>query len=169
MEGILPRLRVRDKERLLERMRTSEEAALRTRYLIILNLDDGISPTETAHRLKISRSTVYRVAARFREVGEAGLVDRREDNGERKLDEHALATLYELVRSSPQEHGWRRPTWTREMLAETLRKTTGVRLHVSTMSKALQKIGARRGQPKPTVRCPWSKQAKNQRLAHCSN
>jgi transposase len=104
------------------------------------------------------------VAARFREAGEAGLIDRREENGQQKLDEDVLATLYELVRSSPQEYGWRRPTWTRELLAQTLRKLTGISLHVSTMSKALRKLGARRGQPKPTVRCPWSKRAKNRRL-----
>lgn len=164
MEGILPGLSGRDKARLLEQMRTCDDADLRTRYLVILNLDDGIGPTETARRLKVARSTVYRVAARFREAGEAGLIDRREENGQRKLDEDGLATLYELVRSSPQEYGWRRPTWTREMLAQTLRQLTGVRLHVSTMSKALRKLGARRGQPKPIVRCPWSKRAKNRRL-----
>jgi transposase len=164
MEGILPRLSGRDKARLLERMRTCGEADLRTRYLVILNLDDGIGPTEIARRLRTARSTVYRVAARFREAGEAGLIDRREENGQQKLDEDVLATLYELVRSSPQEYGWRRPTWTRELLAQTLRKLTGISLHVSTMSKALRKLGARRGQPKPTVRCPWSKRAKNRRL-----
>ena len=32
------------------------------------------------------------------------------------------------------------------------------------MSEALRQIGARRGRPKPTVKCPWSKQAENKRL-----
>jgi len=164
MEGIVPKLNGRAKRRLIEQLRACREAALRTRYLIILNLGDGLSPTETSRRLKVARSTVYRVAARFREAGEAGLVDRREENGQRKLDEPCLAALYELVRSSPQEHGWRRPTWTREMLADTLWQKAGVSLHVSTMSHALQRIGARRGQPKPIVHCPWSKRAKEQRL-----
>jgi transposase len=164
MEGIVPKLAWRAKKRLTEQMRACREAKLKTRYLIILNLDDGIGPSETARRLKVARSTIYRVAARFRESGEAGLVDRREENGDRKLDEGTLAVLSDLVRSSPREHGWRRPTWTREMLAETLQEKTGVCLHVSTMSKALRMIGARRGQPKPTVHCPWSNLAKNKRL-----
>ena len=42
----------------------------------------------------MGRSTVYEVARRFREQGEAGLVDHREENGERKLDEWYLAVLY---------------------------------------------------------------------------
>lgn len=164
MEGIVPRLSGRAKQRLVDAARKCREAALKTRYLIILNLADGVCPAETARRLKVARSSVYRTAARFREAGEAGLVDRREENGQRKLDEATLSALYEIVASSPQEHGWRRPTWTREMLVQTLQKITGVILHVSTMSKALALIGARRGQPKPIVRCPWSKRAKNKRL-----
>jgi transposase len=132
--------------------------------LIILNLDDGISPTETARRLKVARSTIYRIAERFREAGEAGLVDRREENGDRKLDEQTLHALHDIVEASPQDYGWRRPTWTRELLVKTLHKQTGVEIHVSTMSKALVLIKARRGQPKPIVHCPWSKRAKNKRL-----
>jgi len=164
MEGIVPKLSQRDKQRLLDAARTCQEAELKTRYLIILNLDDGISPTEAARRLKVARSTVYRVAERFCESGEAGLIDRREENGERKLDEATLKSLHEIVESSPQDYGWPRPTWTRELLVKALRQQTGVSIHVSTMSKALAMIDARRGQPKPTVHCPWSKQAKNKRL-----
>src|SRR5262249_7469839 len=110
------------------------------------------------------RDTVYRVAKRFTAQGEVGLLDRREDNGDVKLDERYLAALYRVVRSSPRCHGWRRPTWTREMLVETLRRQTGVRVHVATMSRAWHRIRARRGRPRPTVRCPWSEWAKRTRL-----
>ena len=164
MEGIVPRLNGCAKQRLLHAARTCRNAAMKTRYLIILNLADGISPTEVSRRLKVARSSVYRTAARFREAGEAGLVDRREENGTRKLDEATLTALHDIVASSPQEHGWRRPTWTRELLVQTLQRTTGVSLHVSSMSKALALIGARRGRPKPIVHCPWSKRAKDKRL-----
>jgi transposase len=60
--------------------------------------------------------------------------------------------------------GWPRPTWTREMLAVTLRQRTGVRVHVATLSRALASIRARRARPRPTVGCPWSKPRKNRRL-----
>jgi transposase len=164
MGAIIPDLRYSAKERLLKNLRKCGDAKLRIRYLIIANLIHERSPAHTAEVLKVSRSMVYRVAARFREAGEAGLVDRREENGERKLDEVYLAILYEVVASNPQQHGWRRPTWTRELLVKTMRKKTGVRIHVATMSIALKILRARRGSPKPTVKCPWSKRAKNKRL-----
>ena len=164
MEGIMPRLRQSAKERLLKNMRKCREAGLKVRYLIVVNLVQGRSADETVQAVKVSHSTVYRVAQRFRECGEAGLVDRREENGKRKLDERYLAALYEVVKSSPQEQGWRHPTWMREMLVITLEKKASVKIHVATMSVALRRIGARRGRPKPVVNCPWSKQAKNRRL-----
>src|SRR5205085_7426277 len=55
---------------------------------------------------------------------------------------------------------WRRPSWTRELLVETLVRLTGVRVHVTTMSRALALVEARRGRPRPTVGCPWPKAAK---------
>jgi transposase len=164
MTVIGPRLRYSAKQRLLKHMRQCPNAGLKMRYLIIVNLVSGRSAAATADALNVGRSTVYAVAQRFRTAGEAGLVDRREENGPRKLDERYLATLYEVVRSDPTDHGWRRPTWTRELLRETLRQKTGVRIHVATMSVALRRIGARRGRPKPTVGCPWSPRAKTRRL-----
>ena len=71
------------KERLETGLRQCAEARKRIRYLIILNLLNGRGPTETARVLGVGRSTVYEVARRFREQGEAGLVDHREENGER--------------------------------------------------------------------------------------
>jgi len=164
MGDIIPTLRFSAKERLLKNLRTCGDAALRIRYLIVVNLIHKRTPAHIASVLKVNRSTVYRTAARFREAGEAGLVDRREENGEQKLDEVYLAILYHVVASSPQRHGWRRPTWTRELLVKTMTKKTGVTIHVATMSIALKLLGARRGRPKPTVECPWSKRAKTRKL-----
>jgi transposase len=164
MEGIIPALRLSAKERLCRQLRKCRNSKLRTRYLVIINLAHGRSADETAAAVQVSRSSVYRIARRFREAGEAGLIDRREENGERKVDEQYLQTLYDVVASSPEQYGWPRPTWTREMLVRTLQALTGVTIHVTTMSGALERIGARRGRPKPTVACPWSKAAKNRRL-----
>ena len=111
---------------------------MKQRYLIMVNLISGRPPTAVSDILQVARCTVYRVAKRFRFLGEAGLLDHREDNGQTKLGESYLAALYEVVKSNPQEHGWKRPTWTREMLVETMRQKTGVRIHPATMSRALK-------------------------------
>lgn len=164
MDGIIPRMPYAVKRRLGRRAKRTKDAALRTRYLIVVSLADGRSPTDTARALAVSRSTVYRVAARYRQQGETGLVDRREDNGQVKCDETYLATLYEVVYGHPEAFGWPRPTWTQELLALTLAKLTGVRVHAGTVSRALRAIGARLGRPRPTVGCPWSPQARGRRL-----
>lgn len=101
MEGIVPKLHRRDKRRLLKVMRKCKEAGLKTRYQIVLNLLDGRRVADPARALAVAESTVRRVAARFREAGEAGLLDRREENGERKLDEAYWGPLYQVVASRP--------------------------------------------------------------------
>jgi transposase len=164
MPSILPKLRYSVKQRLLKQLRQCRQAGTRLRYLIVINLDNGRSARHTAAVLGVHPTTVYRVARRFRAYGEWGLWDGRADNGNSKLDERYLDTLYHVVRAQPQRYGWQRPTWTREMLVETLARRTGVRLHVATMSRALALIGARRGRPRPTVRCPWAPAAKTRRL-----
>ncbi len=45
-----------------------------------------------------------------------------------------------------------------------MRKRTGVTVHVTTMSRALQAIGARRGRARPVVGCPWPKAWKTRRI-----
>jgi DDE superfamily endonuclease len=39
------------------------------------------------------------------------------------------------------------------------------RISRTTMSRLWARLGVRRGMPKPTVGCPWSRRAKNQRMA----
>ena len=144
MASILPRVRVSVKENLLKTLRRLRDARTKLRYLMVINLLNGRGAYQTAEILAVHNTTVYQVAKRFREHGEWGLWDAREDNGQTKLDERYIAGLYKLVRSGPQEHGWRRPTWTREMLVETMARKTGVRIHVATMSRALAIISRMR-------------------------
>lgn len=165
MPSILPDYRPTVKERLLKHLRRCRDAKLHKRYLIIINLLNGRGAYETAEVLGIHNTTVYRVARRFIKQGEIGLLDAREDNGEDKLDERYLGILNEIVRSTPEKYGWPRPTWTRELLVETMARRTRIRISVGTMSRALALIKARRGRPRPIVHCPWSKSAKGRKLA----
>ena len=164
MSAILSGVRFSVKNKLCKHLRRCRDAGTRVRYLVILNLLNGRSAYETAKVLSVHNTTVYRIARRFRERGEWALWDAREDNGEAKLDERFLAVLYRVVRGTAPQYGWRRPTWTRELLVETLVRQTGVRVHVTTMSRALALVEARRGRPRPTVACPWAKAVKTRRL-----
>jgi transposase len=164
MPAIVLKVRYAVKQRLLKNLRRCRKAGMRLRYLIVLNVINGRSARATAEVLQIHNTTVYRVLSRFRMYAEAGLADGRADNGADKVAEDYLNQLYRVVQGTPQAYGWRRPTWTRELLIETLVRLTGVRIHVTTMSRALAQIKARRGRPKQTVGCPWPKAAKTRRL-----
>ena len=164
MPSIISRFSWLVKEKMRKRFRKCRIALVRLRYLIVFNLWHGRSPREIEPILHVHNTTVYRVAQRFRERGEASLWDGREDNGAGKLSEAYLGILNDVVRSNPQDHGWRRPTWTRELLVETMVRKTGVRIHVATMSRALALIKARRGKPRPRVQCPWHPAVKTRRL-----
>src|SRR5271157_5415163 len=164
MPGIVPNVRWSVKEKMRKRFQKCHIASVRIRYLIVFNLWSGRGAREIQPILNVHNTTVYRVAKRFCERGEASLWDGREDNGAGKLSEAYLGILNDVVRSSPVDHGWRRPTWTRELLIETMVRKTGVRIHTTTMSRALARIKARRGKPRPTVRCPWHPAVKTRRL-----
>jgi transposase len=146
------------------RQKTSDKG-LAARCQIILLWGEGEAWFEIAKGVGCSMSWVGRVIRRFRDHGIAGLYDRREDNGETKLNEQYLSRLYETVDRQPTDFGYPRPTWTQELLAIVLKDLTGVKIHPATMSRALKMIGARLGQPRPKVGCPWSKACKSSRLA----
>lgn len=142
----------------------TKDKGLAIRCQIILLTNKGWRRKDIAESLGCSVSWVNRVVARFRDNGIAGLMDHREDNGDVKLDEHFLSVLQSVVDGSPQDHGFPRPTWTRELFARVMYRLTDVKVHPATISRALALIGARLGRPKPTVGCPWPKWRKNRRL-----
>jgi transposase len=164
MDKIVLCLPKRVKMELCRWRRWTRDKGLATRLQIVLHAAKGRDSRTIAEALGCHRSWVSRVAQRFGEEGLAGLMDRREDNGQTKLNEEYLGQLYEVVSRGPPDYGHRRPTWTRELLVEVMAELTGIRVHVGTMSRALKAVGARRGRPRPVVRCPWSKAAKNRRI-----
>jgi transposase len=162
---IVLRLERRVKLTLRRMRRETKDKGLADRCQVVLLTAKGRRRAVVAEGVGCSVSWVNRVVARFRDDGVPGLFDRREDNGEPKLDEWFLSTLYDVVDGSPQDHGYPRPTWTRELLANVMQRLTGVKVHPATMSRALAQIRARLGRPRPTVGCPWPKRRRNKRLA----
>jgi transposase len=104
-----------------------------------------------------AKSQVYRVAERFITKALAGLADRREDNGARKLTRVYESELLRLVEQSPQKFGYRRPTWTQELLILVLAERLAIAISVSAMSRLLGRLGIGLKRPKPIVSCPWKK------------
>ena len=158
-------LRPQTRKKLKRKTRRCKDADTRVRYLIVLRAGEGHSGKRIARELGCCDATVSRTLDRYETLGEAGLIDRREDNGSRKADELYAQTVLWILHHTPQEHGHRRPTWTQVLLIETARRYTGVTVSRRTMGRLLKEQRVRRGRPKPTAPCPWSKARKNRRMA----
>jgi len=116
----------RRRRRLLCVARRCKDGALRIRYLIVVRWAERWSKQRIADALGCSTSTVGRVRQRWREFGETGLIDRRQDgNGHTKADDDFPAALAEVLRDTPPRFGHRRPTWTLRLLCQTLASITG--------------------------------------------
>ena len=67
-------------------------------------------------------------------------------------------------RAVPQEFGYRRPTWTQELLILVLAERVEISISVSAMSRLLRRSGIGLKRPKPIVSCPWKKARRTRRL-----
>ncbi|MBI4613956.1 MAG: IS630 family transposase [Planctomycetes bacterium] len=148
------------KRRLWKAMQKTKDAEYRTRLLIVLKYDEGKGAKVVAGMVGVVPSTAIRVLHRFQRGGEDSLVDQRRENGVPKVDDDARQALAEIVAKSPQDFGWERPTWTRELLALVLAEEAGVEVSERTVGRMLDTLGARYGSPKPIVFCPWSDREK---------
>lgn len=145
--------------------RGCKDADTRVRHRIVLLANEGYSGRKIAKAQGCSASTVSRTLSRWERYGQAGLIDRREDNGQTKADELYARMVAWVLQSSPQDFFHRRPTWTRRLLIQTAQRYTGVGVSLTTMGRLLARLKVRRGRPKPNAPCPWSESARKQRVA----
>lgn len=141
------------------------DADTRVRYRAVLLSADGWSGRKIAEALGCAPSTVSRTLSRWDQYGQAGLIDRREDNGQVLADDLYMQTVAWILESSPQAFLHRRPTWTKRLLIRTAAACTGITLSLTTMGRVLKKLKVRRGRPKPDAPCPWSENARKQRVS----
>lgn len=161
---MIPKLRGGQRGRFKRRYRKERNALVKTRLLVILRLNEGASSVSIAQSGICVRSTVSHIAERYRTIGELGLEDGRRFNGQSKVTEDVLYHLAGLIRQSPQQLGWARPTWTRELLAAQLEWDMEVRVSRATMTRWLRQLGARWNRPRMYVDCPWSARRRLKRM-----
>lgn len=154
------------KERRIVRSKAklAPSALVRGHCKIIIAIVQGVRVQEIARGSSTSVSQVYRVAHRFVDEGAMGLADKREDNGDPKTDESFIFHLLAIILQTPRKYGYRRPTWTQELIILVLQKKTGIRISQTTMCRLLKRLKIRWGMPKPIVGCPWKKTRKTRRL-----
>jgi hypothetical protein len=154
-----------DRRLLIRLGRRSGDPYTALRFQAVARLGVGRTTPQVAAELDIVTSTVVRAADRFLAEGVAGLYDRRRDNGTRKADERFDRVVVHLLGRTPEDFGWQRPTWTRELLCKQMKLEGFPPVAVCTMGRALSRIGARLGSPKPIVLCPWPRERRLRVLA----
>lgn len=162
---IIPLLRRNERRKLLQLGRRSGDPATALRFHVVARLGLGKTSSEVAEELDIARSTVVRTAHVFANEGAAGLYDKRRGNGKPKADDPFRRRVAKLLERIPEDFGWCRPTWTRELLCLQMQRDGWPSVAVCTMGRVLARIGARLGMPKPIVLCPWKRDAREARLA----
>jgi transposase len=166
MKAIRIVLHPRTRAKLQRDAKRCTDADTRVRHRIVLLSDQRWSGRRIGNALGCCASTVSRTLARFEMYGQAGLIDRREDNGQTKADALYADTVAWILASTPQAFFHRRPTWTRQLLIDTAKAYTGgVTVSRTTMGRLLKRLRARRGRPKPDAPCPWSATARKRRVA----
>jgi transposase/DNA-binding CsgD family transcriptional regulator len=152
------------RRKLQELVRTTNDARYRVRCLSVLKGAERLSQAETARQLGCSPATVGKARRRFAAEGLAGLIDRREDNGELKAGDAYAATLLRVLRGRPRDFGHTRSTWTRRLLIAVMRTLTGTVVSPTTMGRLLKRLRVRRGRGKPLGPCPWPEKQRQKRM-----
>jgi transposase len=147
----------------LATMRRTKDADLRRRYQMVWLWTEGFTKRDIAQMLCCHRNTVAKVLRAFPDQGELGLVDGRVGNGLTKVTPTFVNRVEQLVDGSPDPR-WNHTTWTEELLTLVMAEETGIQVSVSTLCRVLKRLKARKGRPRPGVRCPWPAWKRQRRL-----
>ncbi len=143
----------------------SRSADQRIRCRVVLKVAAGLSRNAAARELGCAPSTAVRIVARFQVEREAALLDRRIENGTRKIDPDVRGGVCEILEGTPQDHGFTRPTWTLEILRAVVEAVLGVVLSLGSLWTMLRRLRVRWGRPRPVVACPWRAARRQRRIA----
>jgi transposase len=160
MERHEVRLRTPALKRLRAKAAKCTDVRLATRYRIIVLSAEGWSRPAIAAAVGWNVASITAVRKRWLAEGEAGLIDKREDNGPCKVTDHYAATLRVLPLDRSTDWGHRRPTWTLRLLIGTMTRLTGITISTTTMSRLLRKLCVRSKVVKALTPCPMSERAR---------
>jgi transposase len=129
---------------LRERMRRLRLLCPLLRLHILLLLAQQRSPTEIANWLLCSRSSVYEVAAAWRQGWRPGQPDQAaEVDSSLFLAPSLQRSLLVLLQKPPATFGWCRTRWSCATLALSLEARRGLRVSAETVRRWLQRMGWR--------------------------
>ncbi len=124
-------------------------AALEKRRLEAARLvvEEGLSQSEAARRVKAAQQSVSGWVKRYRQDGRAGLAKAGRAGRKPLLNEKQLAELETLLLEGPEAHGFPTPLWICPRAARLIRRRFGVRYHEGHVWKLLRALNWSPQQP----------------------
>jgi len=142
-----------EQTRIREQMRRLRLLCPLLRLHILLLLAQHRSPTEIADWLLCSRSSVYEVAACWRQGWRPGRIQEAEEVRSVVILAPALRrSVLALLGKSPMAYGWCRTRWSCATLALSLEARRGLRVSAETVRRWLQSLGWRWKRAKLTAK-----------------
>lgn len=135
--SIVRGIRWSQRQKLARLARKSRSPHVVRRALAVSQLARGRTVSEVAQSVCAARSTLYQWASWFRAGGIDALCEERRGSERRTLTEGIVRELDSLLDTTPQALGYLRSRWSSELLAKELQARTGVRIHPSTVRRAL--------------------------------
>ena len=103
-------------------------------------LEEGVSQSEVAREMRVTRQSVHQWAKVIEAHGQKGLA--RVTTGRKpRLNVVQLGQLGELLKSGPQAHGYATALWTTERIARLIQRQFGVRYHRDHIGRLLGQMG----------------------------
>jgi transposase len=127
------------------------DGSISSRAQIVLWWDEGRRKTDIARALGTTRPTVDKWIARYRQYGMNGLVDRTSPGGPRQIPDEVRAKVLALTRMTPPS-ALGISHWTSTEMANYIKKTEGVYVSQTWVSRCLGCTNCSRGGRAPS-RC----------------
>jgi len=120
--------------------RNPQQAEKRRRQAIRL-LKRGTSLTAVAHRLRVSKSSVFRWYKAYKDDGLAGLRSKPIPGRPARLSAAQKERLIEFCSSSPKIFGYQTDHWTSELVAQLILKHFHIHYHPNHVWRLLRGLG----------------------------
>ena len=108
------------------------------RFEAIRLLEQGLSQSDAARRVKVARQTVARWVAQYREKGKKGLRKAGRAGRKPRLSAPERERLQRLLLRGPEALGFERRQWTCSQVADLIELEFGIRYHEGHVWKILE-------------------------------